>query len=160
MNKIDGREFRNCCGRFATGITIVTTELEGKIHGMTANGFMSVSMEPPLITISVGHKTRMHPILSQSMRYGVSVLAEEMMNLSNHFAGRPDEGMVIPWVRQNEMPLIDGALAHFVTHVVDAHDAGDHTLFIGEVDYLAYGEGRPLLFYSGGYQQLQKQVAS
>jgi flavin reductase (DIM6/NTAB) family NADH-FMN oxidoreductase RutF len=152
---IDAREFRNCCGRFGTGVTIVTTELDGDIHGMTANGFMSVSLQPPLILISVAHQARLHQFLSQTMRYGVSILSEAQVKYSNHFAGRPDDMLEIPWIRKHDMPLLSGALAHMVARVVDAHEAGDHTLYIGEVEYLNYEDGRPLLYYAGGYNQLK-----
>ncbi len=152
---IDKREFRNCCGRFATGVTIVTTEVGGIVQGMTANGFMSVSLEPPLIVVSIGHNTRLHQFLPQSMCYGVSILEESQLAFSNHFAGRPDDTLETPFVRKHEMPLLDGALAHMVARVVDAHEAGDHTLYIGEVEYLHYLDGRPLLYYAGGYNQLK-----
>jgi flavin reductase (DIM6/NTAB) family NADH-FMN oxidoreductase RutF len=154
-NLIDSREFRNCCGRFATGITVVTTEAEGAAHGMTANGFMSVSLQPPLVLVSIGHNTRLHQLLSQTMRYGVSILDESQLAFSNHFAGRPDDTLEIPFIRKHDMPLLDGALAHMVARVVDARDAGDHTLYIGEVEYLSYLDGRPLLYYAGGYNQLK-----
>jgi flavin reductase (DIM6/NTAB) family NADH-FMN oxidoreductase RutF len=152
---IDPREFRNCCGRFATGITVVTTQVNGTIHGMTANGFMSVSLHPPLIAVSLGHQTRLHQLLQQTMRYGVSILRESQLNLSNHFAGRPDDTLEIPFIQQAGMSLLDGALAHVVARVVDAHEAGDHTLYIGHVEYLNYRDGRPLVYYAGGYNQLK-----
>lgn len=154
---IDSREFRTCCGRFATGITIVTTQVDGAIHGMTANGFLSVSLQPPLIAVSIGHQTRLHQLLPQSMRYGVSILAESQLKFSNHFAGRPDATLEIPFVHAADTPLLDGALAHLVARVVDAHPAGDHTLYIGQVEYLAYQDGHPLLYYSGGYNQLKAE---
>jgi len=152
---IDSREFRNCCGRFATGITIVTTQVDSTTHGMTANGFMSVSLQPPLIAISLGHHTRLHHLLPESMRYGVSILDESQLRFSNHFAGRPDDTLEIPFVQIAGMPLLEGALAHMVARVVDAHEAGDHTLYIGEVEYLDYQNGRPLLYYAGGYNHLK-----
>jgi len=152
---IDSREFRNCSGRFATGITIVTTEAEGLPHGMTVNGFMSVSLQPPLIVVSISHNTRLHQLLPQTMRYGVSILDESQLAFSNHFAGRPDDTLEIPFVRKHDMPLLGGALAHMVARVVDAHEAGDHTLYIGEVEYLNYLDGRPLLYYAGGYNHLK-----
>lgn len=154
-NSIDSREFRSCCGRFATGITIVTTQVDDATHGMTANGFMSVSLQPPLIAVSIGHHTRLHQLLPQSMRYGVSILAESQLPFSNHFAGRPDDTLEIPFIVEAGMPVLDGALAHLVARVVDAHEAGDHTLYIGEVEYLSYRDGRPLLYFVGGYNQLK-----
>lgn len=152
---IDPREFRNCCGHFATGITVVTTRAGDRIHGMTANGFMSVSLNPPLIVVSIGHTTRLHELLPQSMRYGISILEESQMQYSNHFAGRPDDTLEIPFIEAAGMPVLDGALGHMVARVVDAHEAGDHTLYIGLVEYLHYRSGRPLLYYAGGYNHLK-----
>jgi flavin reductase (DIM6/NTAB) family NADH-FMN oxidoreductase RutF len=151
---IDKKQFRNCLGRFATGITVITAELDGQVHGMTANGFMSVSLVPPLVLVAVGHHTRMHIILSQSMRYAVSILAESQEQLSNHFAGRPDKNVEIPFIKMEGMSLIDGAIAHLVTKVVDVHEAGDHSLYIAEVTYLDYKDGQPLLYYKGSYRHL------
>ncbi len=155
MSQIDPREFRNACGRFATGITIVTTEIDGEIHGMTANGFMSVSLEPPLIVVSVGKNARSHELIGQSMKYGVSVLTEEMEPYSNHFAGRPDDSLEIPWEDLDGNKVIQGALAQFSAKVVDAHEAGDHTLYIAEVTAMNYGEGRPVLYYYTGYGKME-----
>jgi flavin reductase (DIM6/NTAB) family NADH-FMN oxidoreductase RutF len=155
---IDARAFRNCCGLFATGITIVTTELDGITHGMTANGFMSVSLNPPLILVSIGSQTKLHQYLAQTMRYGVSVLEESQVMLSNHFAGRPKEGLEVPFQRVHDVPLIDGAVAHIIARVVDAHPAGDHTLYIGEVEHLSYSAGRPLLYFAGSYNNLRPDL--
>jgi flavin reductase (DIM6/NTAB) family NADH-FMN oxidoreductase RutF len=91
------------------------------------------------------------------MRYGVSVLSETQLPLSNHFAGRPDNTLVVPFVQVEDMPLIDNAVAHIVARVVDVHPAGDHTLYIGEVQYLNYGSGRPLLYYAGAYNHLKAE---
>ena len=154
MSQIDTREFRNACGRFATGITIVSTEVDGEIHGMTANGFMSVSLEPPLILVSVGKKARSHDLIAQSMSYGVSVLTEDQEAYSNHFAGRPDENLEIPWETLDGNPVIKGTLAQISAKVVDAHEAGDHTLYIAEVTSFNYGEGRPVLYYYTGYGKM------
>jgi flavin reductase (DIM6/NTAB) family NADH-FMN oxidoreductase RutF len=154
-SSIDLREFRNCCGRFATGITIVTTQIDDTIHGMTANGFLSVSLQPPLILVSIGHQTRLHQFLVQTMRYGVSILDESQVEFSNHFAGRPNDTLHIPFIQISNMPVLDGAVAYIVAHVVDAHKAGDHTLYIGQVEHFQYQHGRPLLYYMGSYNQLK-----
>lgn len=88
---IDKREFRNTLGRFATGVTIVTAVEEGNVHGMTANAFMSVSLEPPLVLVSIDHKAKMHQILPKTRVYGISILREDQEAVSQHFAGRPME---------------------------------------------------------------------
>lgn len=153
---IDPRAFREALGRFATGITVVTTVYEGEVYGMTANSFCSVSMEPPLVSVAADHSTVWHEKASLSGRYGVSVLSAEQGDLSNHFAGRPQEEVEIPFVWRNEMPLLDGAIAHLVCRVVDSHPAGDHTLHIGQVEYVDHQEGGdPLLFYTGTYERLE-----
>lgn len=154
---IDSRELRNACGRFATGITIVSTKLDGQNYGMTANGFMSVSLEPPLIVVSVAKKARMHGYLDQTMRYGISMLRHDMVAYSNHFAGRPDDSLEIPWFDQGGTPLIEGCLAHMTAKVVDAHEAGDHTLYIAEVEWMQYTDGAPLLYYYSGYEQMTQK---
>jgi flavin reductase (DIM6/NTAB) family NADH-FMN oxidoreductase RutF len=155
---IDPREFRNCLGHFATGVTIITTEVDGQVHGMTANGFMSVSLNPPLVVISVGHKARLNSLLPQSRRYGVSILGEEAEHFSRHFAGRPVEGLSIPFVTKKGMPVLKGAVACLVARVVDIHPAGDHTFYIGQVEYLETNKGRPLLFFAGKYRALDPEA--
>lgn len=151
---IDQRLFRNTLGSFATGVTIITTELDGEVHGMTANAFMSVSLEPPLIVVSIDHRARLHGALKLGDRYGVSLLAENQRALSQHFGGRPDPNVRARFCRLDDTPLIDQAVAYIIARVVDIHPAGDHTLFIGEVDQLEYTDRRPLLFHRGRYRQL------
>ena len=150
----DSKQFRNACGCFATGITIVTTEVDGEIHGMTANGFMSVSLDPALILVAVGNKTRMHPYLQSSGRYAVSILPSELEAWSSHFAGWHQEGLDVTFERFDGKPVVPGAMAYLSAEVVDAHPAGDHTLYIAEVKTFAYGDAEPILFYKGQYKRL------
>ena len=150
----DARAFRNALGRFATGVTIVTTMDDGRPHGMTANAFMSASLAPPLIVVSIDNRSNMHRILPGTGRFGVSVLAEHQELLSNHFAGRPQEALQIPFVTQRGIPLLEGAVAYFIARVVDMHIAGDHTLYVGEVEHFEDLQGRPLLFHAGKYRRL------
>jgi flavin reductase (DIM6/NTAB) family NADH-FMN oxidoreductase RutF len=126
---------------------------------MTANAFTSVSLNPPLVLVSLDNRSYMHRILPSVRRYGVSVLAEGQEELSNHFAGRPIEGLHIRFVTRLGMPLVEGAVAYFVVDVMDAHPAGDHTLYIGRVDHFEARDDRPLLFYAGKYQQLRGEKA-
>ncbi len=151
---IDSRALRNACGLFATGITVVTTEVDGDVHGMTANAFMSVSLDPPLLVISVGLKARLHDLLKQTGRYAVSILRHDQEDYSSHFAGWPVEGLEVRFERCHDYPVLPDALAYFVCKVVDAHPAGDHTLYIGQVEYLEHDAGEPVLFYSGKYRQM------
>jgi len=126
---------------------------------MTANAFTSVSLDPPLVLVSLDNRSYMHRILPSAGRYGVSVLGEDQEILSNHFAGRTAEGLHLRFVTREGVPLLENAVAYFVVQVVDAHPAGDHTLYIGRVDHFEARDARPLLFYSGKYQQLRGEKA-
>ena len=122
---------------------------------MTANAFISVSLDPPLVLVSVDNRSQMHRVLSATSRYGVSVLAENQEALSVYFAGRSGEKLDIKYTERNGVPLLEGAVAYFVVQVVDAHPAGDHTLFIGRVEHFESREDKPLLFHTGTYKQLR-----
>ena len=148
------RDYRNALGRFATGITIVTTKVGDIVHGMTCNAFMSISLNPPLVAIAVVHKAKMHAYLQESLRYGVSILSAEQEHLSNHFAGRPSD-IEIPFTEIASMPMIADANLHLVTDIVQQHSIGDHTLFVGQVAHFSYVEApSPLLYHAGGYAKL------
>lgn len=149
--QIDPAAFRNTLGRFATGITVVTTVNEGKIHGMTANAFLSVSLDPPLVLVSVDRRAHLHGMLGQGSRYGVSILNHTQQAHSQHFAGFGAQDLEPEFTWIGDIPLLVGALAHIVARVVDAHPAGDHTLFIGQVEHLAWWDGEPLLYFRGQY---------
>jgi len=148
----ESRLFRQTMGRFATGVTVITTMDEDSVHGMTANAFCSVSLEPPLVLIAVGKRTRMHGLLVQSRRYAVSILSKDQEELARHFAGRSQEGLQVPFVWYQGYPLIEGAITFVTCRVIDMHPAGDHMLYIGQVEHLSFAEEQaPLLFYSGKY---------
>jgi flavin reductase (DIM6/NTAB) family NADH-FMN oxidoreductase RutF len=148
------RRFRDTMGRFATGVTIVTTRDGENIHGMTANGFLSVSLEPQLVLISVRNASRMLASITSAGAYGVSVLASGQRDLSGHFAGKPVSGLEVPFVESMGVPVVDGALAQIAAVVVDSHVAGDHTLLIGEVTSFELTDGAPLIFHAGAYRSL------
>ena len=151
--------FRRTLGMFATGVTVLTTRRGDQVHGMTANAFMSVSLEPPLVLISLARQARLSSMLHEGTRYGVSVLADGQAGLSDRFAGRESEEVPEPrFVTVRETPLVDGALAHLVARVVRSYWGGDHSLFLGQVEYARYGEGRPLLFHRGVFSALPKAL--
>jgi flavin reductase (DIM6/NTAB) family NADH-FMN oxidoreductase RutF len=154
---IDAREFRTALGRFATGVTVITALENGKPHGMTANGFVSVSLDPPLVLVSVDNRCRMRRILPAVGRFGVSVLAEHQRPLSDHFAGIQADDFEIQFEDRAGVTLLEGAVARFAARIVHIYPVGDHTLFVGEVEYFEHHQERPLLFYAGKYQQLLKE---
>jgi flavin reductase (DIM6/NTAB) family NADH-FMN oxidoreductase RutF len=122
---------------------------------MTASTFTSVSLDPPFVLVSIDNRSQMHRILPVTRRYGASILTENQEHLSNHFAGR-SRGEVQPrFLQQNGVPLLEGAVAHFVVEVVDMHPAGDHTLYVSRIEFFQACNHRPLLFYAGQYQQLR-----
>lgn len=151
---LDQRAFRAAMGRFATGVTIVATAADGRIHGMTASSFLSVSLDPPLVLVSICREARIHGLLALGRPFGVSVLAADQRDLSDHFAGRPGACLAPRWDWEGEAPLLAGAVARVAARVVAAHPAGDHTLFVGLVEALGQGEGQPLIFHRGRYEQL------
>jgi flavin reductase (DIM6/NTAB) family NADH-FMN oxidoreductase RutF len=147
--------FRRTLGMFATGVTVITTRAGDQVHGMTANAFMSVSLSPPLVLVSVDRRARMCALLHEGMRYGVNVLEAGQAALSDRFAGRrADDAPEPSFVVVRDTPLVDGALAHIVARVVRSYWGGDHSLFVGHVEYARYGEGTPLLFHGGRYERL------
>jgi flavin reductase (DIM6/NTAB) family NADH-FMN oxidoreductase RutF len=146
--------FRDALGRFATGVTVVTALENGKTHGMTANAFLSLSLDPPLVLTSLNNRSQMRRILPAAGRFGVSVLAAHQRGLSDHFAGIPTDAETIQFKNRAGVALLEGAVAHFVARIVDIYSAGDHTLFLGEVEYVEHHQDKPLLFYAGKYQQL------
>jgi flavin reductase (DIM6/NTAB) family NADH-FMN oxidoreductase RutF len=149
-------EFRRTLGMFATGVAVITTRTVEQVHGMTANAFMSVSLKPPLILISVDRRARMNALLREGVRFGVSVLEERQSALSDRFAGRvrDDDSPEPAFELFRETPLVEGALAHLVARVVRSYWGGDHSLFLGQVEYVRYGEGTPLLFHGGRYERV------
>jgi flavin reductase (DIM6/NTAB) family NADH-FMN oxidoreductase RutF len=153
---IDAKAFRNTLGRFASGVTVITTVHETAVHGMTASAFISVSLQPPLVAVSVGERAKLHSLLTLGSRYGVSILNAAQADASNHFAGfgPPNYEPTFVWV--DGLPLLQGAVAHLLTTVVDVHPAGDHTLFIAHVDSLNWFEDAPLLYFRGGYGGFEK----
>ncbi|AZI43267.1 flavin reductase [Deinococcus psychrotolerans] len=146
-------EFRQTLGRFASGVTIITAFHAGEKRGMTANAFVSVSLSPPLILVSVDKRASMHDALAEVERFGVSVLSTSQRALSEHFAGKPQGASVI-WFDHEGLPLIGGAVAQLVCRKERTIDAGDHTLYLGEVQYSRYTDDDPLVYFRGEYHEL------
>ncbi len=155
---VDTRSFRDAVGRFPTGVAVVTARQGGTHHGMTANSFTSVSLDPVLVLVCVDKTARLHEMVLATGQWGVSVLGDQHEWLSRRFARRtvadrfddiahllgPETGVV----------LLDEALATFECRTVAVHDGGDHTVLIGEVLTLDLRspEGSPLVYYRGRYR--------
>lgn len=150
---MDDRLFRTAMGKFATGVTVIVTETEGKPHGMTANAFMSVSLDPKLVVVSIKEGARILPKIKESGKFSVNILSSEQQEVSMTFAGQVKDKEV-QFGRLEEQPIIPGALANVTCEVSAEHVEGDHTLFVGKVTGIELNEGNPLLFFNGRYREL------
>ncbi|HVX41943.1 MAG TPA: flavin reductase family protein [Gemmatimonadaceae bacterium] len=156
---IDSDTFRSVLGRFATGVTIVTArDAAGEDHGMTVSAFSSVSLEPPLVLVCVDHAASMHDLLLEHTSIGISILSSNQEAYSRRFANDDGERFDgIAFTRGDcGVVLLDDALAHLECRIVAHHEAGDHTVFLAGVERAEPRDGRPLLYYRGGYAQLER----
>ncbi|MCJ7841753.1 flavin reductase family protein [Lederbergia sp. NSJ-179] len=154
---MDDRQFRNAMGKFATSVTVIATEVEGQIHGMTANAFMSISMNPKLIVISVRKQSSMLDLLKQSKFFSVNVLASNQKDVSAYFANQLKE-LEVEFARLDGKPVIKGAIAQVSCEIAGEHVEGDHTLIIGNVTDVHLEDEAPLIFYEGKYCTLAKET--
>lgn len=156
---LDASAFRSVLGRFASGVTILTArDDEGQDHGMTVSAFCSLSLDPPLVLACIDHHASMCAALATAAHFGVSVLAEGQEAIARRFAGpEPDRFDGLGFSRgMDGVALLEDALAHIECRLVDRHPAGDHTIFIGEVEAGSARSGQPLLYYRGGYATLER----
>jgi flavin reductase (DIM6/NTAB) family NADH-FMN oxidoreductase RutF len=152
-------EFRRAMGCFATGVTLITVDDQGKVEGMTANAFASVSLHPLLVLVCVSHKARTHAHLHARKRFGVNVLSEHQQRISEHYAMADRDpasvGLEIGVqfeLTQHRTPVLRGALAYLECRLETTYEAGDHTIFIAEVEDVVVNEGRPLLYFQSAYR--------
>ena len=151
---IDRALFRKAMGTFATGVTVITTEARGEIRGMTANAFMSGSLDPPLCVVSIAKRARLHPYLIEAGHLGVSILASDQEKLSLHFSGGPVADLAPQFVYAGRTPILVDAAATIAADIVARHDCGDHTLFIGAIADLQAFARTPLVVHEGRYASL------
>src|SRR5271165_2924937 len=157
-SSITPQEFRAALGRFTSGVTVITVETpSGDVHGMTASSFCSVSLQPPLVLVCIDHLAETYLHLRERGRFGVSILKDEHEALSEFFADperNPDAARRLD-IHYKQMksgiPVLTDALASLDCSVVQAHAAGDHTIFVGEVKEVSLSEGFPLLYFRGRY---------
>lgn len=146
------RAFRQCLGRFATGVTVVTAAAPGGPLGITANSFASVSLDPALVLWSPAKRSaRFAPFCAADV-YAIHVLAAEQEALARHFARRGDGFGTLDWQAGPEgVPLLEGVLARFVCRRQAVHEGGDHAIIVGRVLEAAQRDGAPLVFLGGQY---------
>ena len=151
---------RKMRGLFASGVTAVTTALDGRLHGVTVSAFTAVSLDPPLVLISLANETTARDMIAQSGFFAVNILSDDQEFLSERFAARApivnEEFEGIPYhVETTGAPILEGSLAWYDCRVIAAHDGGDHALFIGQVEAIGLDESRkPLLYFANRYARL------
>ncbi|MCC4722990.1 flavin reductase family protein [Salinicoccus sp. RF5] len=152
---MEDRQFRNAMGKFATGVNVIATEVDGEVYGMTANAFMSVSLDPKLIVISIGNHAKMLERIRQSGKFSVNVLSCEQQEESMRFAGQKQFEDKFEFDTLAGVPVVENALCQLSCDVYNEHTEGDHVLFIGKVNDLVLEEGDPLIFNCGKYRRLE-----
>ena len=157
----DAQTFRQAWGKFATGVSVITTvQADDEIHGMTANGITSVSLDPLLALVCTGHTTASYPLIKESGRFAINILNEDQRAIAEYYARPTDQ-------KTGDVPAsfsrtaqgaatLDGSLAYMDCRVVDEYVAGDHTIFIGEVEeiHIDSDGDRPLLYFEGRFNRL------
>jgi flavin reductase (DIM6/NTAB) family NADH-FMN oxidoreductase RutF len=156
---IDSDDFRSVLGRFSSGVTIVTSmDADGNDQGMTVSAFCSLSLDPPLILFCVDRTASMYGSLGNAPGFIINILSEKQEPLARRFSG-PDPNRFdgIGYSRGgNGMVILDDVLAYLECTRVATHLGGDHCIYVGEVEVANASEGRPLLYYRGGYAQLER----
>ena len=152
-------EFRRVLSHWASGITVITTHCDGGIHGMTASSFCSLSLEPPLVLISVAKHARTHGFIAAQRVFAVHILGEGQEAFSDRCAGRSGQ--------QNDLlegvayhpeatgaPVLDDCAAWLDCRLWATYDGGDHTIYVGEVEAAALSPQRPLVWWEHAYHRL------
>jgi flavin reductase (DIM6/NTAB) family NADH-FMN oxidoreductase RutF len=153
---ISSDTFKQLCGRWTTGVTIVTARHGDSVHGMTVSAFTEVSLDPPLVLVCADKASNTHPVIEGGGVFAVNILARGQEALSNKFASKTHE-----WQRFDDLPvdtgvtgapILQGTVGAFDCRVTAAHDAGDHVLYVGRVEWLRVDESvEPLLYQAGCY---------
>ncbi|MFF5990982.1 flavin reductase family protein [Prauserella flavalba] len=158
--RTDPRTLRTCLGRFATGVTVVTCEGDSAAHGATVNSFTAVSLEPPLVLVSLDRNTKACKYLD-GKPFTINVLREPQQDLALHFAGKP-MAEEPEWEHPGGdlAPRLAGALATIACAPWRSYDGGDHVLYLGEIREIDFDDGDPLVFYAGKFRHLGKAVGT
>ncbi len=156
---IDGDSFRSVLGRFASGITVITTHDEsGRDHGMTASAFSSLSLDPPLVLVCIANDATMAPVMASAESFAVNVLSDAQEALSRRFAGKIDDRFAGVGFTRGKLGdvVLNDVLAWMECRVTARYPSGDHVIIVGEVHAADAHDARPLLYYRGGYAQLER----
>lgn len=151
-------EFKDALGRWASGVTVITTRAGERIHGMTVSDFSGASLAPPLATVCAAKESLTTRLIAEGGCFAVNVLAAHQQDLSNRFASKKLEMERFVGLETSELetgaPLIPDALVHLDCRLVATHEAGDHVIYVGEIVASATREGSPLVYWAGAYRTL------
>ncbi|HVS30226.1 MAG TPA: flavin reductase family protein [Thermoanaerobaculia bacterium] len=153
---VDDAQFKLAMSHFASGVTIVTTEHDGKPYGLTVASFASLSLRPPLVLVCIDNGVRSRDAITAAGKFGVSILGADQAGLSGHFASRSEDKFAGLKVEAGAtgVPLIGGALCTIECRVHAQFAGGDHTIFVGEVLEIHASEGSPLVYFRSSYRQI------
>lgn len=137
--------------KFVTGVTVVTTQLDGVPKGLAVNAFSSISVEPPLVMVCVQTTSSTYEALVQAEHFGVNILAADQLGVARAFASKgPDKFATVPWhPAENGSPLIDNACGHLEAAIGERLQARTHTIFIGRIVHSDFNDREPLLYGDG-----------
>lgn len=155
---ISSADFRSALSRFASGVTVVTTQdAAGNRHGITVSAFCSVSLDPPLVLICIDKNTGSHYAFEQAGRFTVNILARDEAHLSEHFATLlPDKFAGVDYaVDEHGIPILSASLVNLQCSLFKALDGGDHSIFLGEVEHVIVRDAKPLVYFRGSYRTVE-----
>jgi flavin reductase (DIM6/NTAB) family NADH-FMN oxidoreductase RutF len=153
---IDDAQFKLAMSHFASGVTVVTTEHEGRPYGMTVASFASLSLHPPLVLVCIETSVKSHEAIAAAGKFGVSILGSDQADVSGRFASKSEDKFTGASVHRGELgvPLVSGAICALECRVQSQLPGGDHSIFVGEVVGIHTSEGAPLVYFRSGYRQL------
>lgn len=158
---IEQTEFRQALGHFASGVTVITTQHQGQLHGTTVSSFCSLSLQPSLILVGIDLQATIHNLIVESEVFAVNILAEHAEPLSRHFAQRtPDKFSNVAYqLGQLGVPLLDDALTQLECRLVARYPGGDHSIFVGEVVATSTpSDSQPLLYFRSKYARFHNDA--
>lgn len=148
--------FKAALARFCSGVTVITVSTPDGVHGMTATAFSSLSLTPPLVLVCVANNARMNQALARSLRFGVSILAEDQSAISAFYAGKGVREKVPDTQALGAAVVMTGAIAQLECSLASRHEGGDHTIYVGRVEACRVNEGAPLTYFCGAYRTLRE----
>lgn len=154
---VDAKTFKDALSRFPSGVTVVTLKDGEEVHGITVSAFISVSLEPPLILVSIDKRSKLHDTFGRLGRFAVSILRNDQSAVSNYYAGWRQPGQTVDLAHTpNGHPVVAGAIAWIECALEESIESGDHTLFIGLVENASTHDGEPLLYFRGKYGEFHR----